>query len=1109
MTQQFMIRRDFKNPQALTQSRQKMQIFLGPFHPQLEDRLIEEIQRFKLSDPLRPLLIVVPSDSLRHYLIKQFTLIHRLNLIQVSFLNFNQLSNTLYAEMHTADVNLQDDLFFEEILYGVIRKTNLDFSKLCNSEGGISALWQCLRDLKEGLFQPDIGTQALTEGHFGKAALRGKLPHLFSLYHKLEETCRSHQIFDYGEIARHAKETVADSVFLKSFDTVFYYGFYDLTQVLIDLIHEISKYRPTTLFFPLVRKAPGWVFSERFFERYIAGIATNITDLTKKTHLNTLSPHTTLFSETRPEVQPPDKIDEKSACTIISCYNTRDEVLTVAKEILRLNDKGVAFSKIGVAAREIEPYLSVINDIFPKHAIPVTSRCETAMMPYPLALSIFLMTTLLVEDFPRAPCIDVITSPFFRPVVFCKAEAVASEHESSLRGEWDLLTREAKITKGWASWRQLKTPDQEALSDSDRHTALLWAVFSELYRDLNGLPKKETWPNYAERWHSLLTKYFGLMKTEEESEPAAEADFQERNIQAALRKNLDRLASFGGIAGPISREDFIAAFQRGLKRTLIPFSAHNTAGTSVMNIMQARGLSFPYVFLLGMNEGGFPRTIREDPFLQDHHRRVMETVLGYKVGEKLAGYDEEKLLFTLAIGSAKRTCYALYHRTDASGNPCAPSWYLKELKRAYAIDAEQCIPRGLLERESLAPFDKTKNLLSSEWAIRLHLNGQDMHPLLKQLPFSSELYLQGKMALSRLEATGALTSHDGLIHEPTTDWKRLLKQGISPTRLEAYARCPFQYYARHLLKLAPAEDPEDETEPATSDIGTLCHQILKVFYEGMQTEGGFSPILKSNALEQDLNTLAEPLFVTYELENPVRYPLHWETLKAQIRMMLYEVLKKDQEALSKSGYHPAAFEVECRQKIEADWPEFSGKIDRIDFNLEEGTVRAIDYKVTFRKSPKPLERNLLTSALRGERLQAPIYLRLAEIFAEARHGASAGGEGTETAESPCASFFYHLAPNWPDGPLIVSEFPETGWREESGVMLRETISTLLQGIESGRFFMKPGDHCTFCDVQPLCRKNHVPSLKRIEADSVWQRHQSLQEKTPPKNFSKEKRGKSR
>ena len=79
-----------------------------------------------------------------------------------------------------------------------------------------------------------------------------------------------------------------------------------------------------------------------------------------------------------------------------------------------------------------------------------------------------------------------------------------------------------------------------------------------------------------------------------------------------------------------------------------------SAGVAVSSASAARGIKFRALFIVGMNEGVFPRTIREDAFLRDRDREVLERDLGYKVSQKLAAFDEEKLMFTLLVNLGHR-----------------------------------------------------------------------------------------------------------------------------------------------------------------------------------------------------------------------------------------------------------------------------------------------------------------------------------------------------------------------------------------------------------------------------------------------------------------------
>ena len=155
----------------------------------------------------------------------------------------------------------------------------------------------------------------------------------------------------------------------------------------------------------------------------------------------------------------------------------------------------------------------------------------------------------------------------------------------------------------------------------------------------------------------------------------------------------------------------------------------------VLNATAARGLSFRALFVLGMNEGVFPRTIREDAFLRDRDREVLERDLGYKVSQKLAAFDEEKLLFTLLVGAARERLYCSFQRADDSGRVLAPSWYVDELKRALKDNGRESetinIPRSIIEKTATPPFDRQDLFLPAELAIRLTLEAQDPTALIE------------------------------------------------------------------------------------------------------------------------------------------------------------------------------------------------------------------------------------------------------------------------------------------------------------------------------------------------------------------------------------------
>ena len=88
-----------------------MRTILGPFHPDLENALVDEICQFKTGDRLTPLLILTPSDLMRRGLKILLSRERGLSLLNVHLLTFYQLSLRLQAERSSSPLELQDDLF--------------------------------------------------------------------------------------------------------------------------------------------------------------------------------------------------------------------------------------------------------------------------------------------------------------------------------------------------------------------------------------------------------------------------------------------------------------------------------------------------------------------------------------------------------------------------------------------------------------------------------------------------------------------------------------------------------------------------------------------------------------------------------------------------------------------------------------------------------------------------------------------------------------------------------------------------------------------------------------------------------------------------------------
>src|SRR5215831_6183775 len=79
-------------------------------------------------------------------------------------------------------------------------------------------------------FAPAVALEALREGHFAQRTNQ-RTSDLLALLATLLEFCSEKDIRDRSDMDKAASRWVTTSQFLGQFRQIFYYGFYDLTQI--------------------------------------------------------------------------------------------------------------------------------------------------------------------------------------------------------------------------------------------------------------------------------------------------------------------------------------------------------------------------------------------------------------------------------------------------------------------------------------------------------------------------------------------------------------------------------------------------------------------------------------------------------------------------------------------------------------------------------------------------------------------------------------------------------------------------------------------------------------------------------------------------------------
>jgi len=1034
-----------------------LRVITGRFHPTLESALVEHLTRIKTTDPLALLAIFVPSRPLADRLRTVLAVQHGLSLLNVHVLTFHQLALQLAGEVPARSPlpRIVDELFFEQLVRHIVRSkltSQAPLQRIGQSSGTWGALWATIRDLKDAGVDPVQVLQGLREGYFEEEDQEW-LGALVSLYAAVKEAGKTLGVGTPDDLAEALIPFVPTASFLQPLKAVFYYGFYDLTQVQLSLFEAIGRAKDTTLFFPLENDL-AYGFARRFFDRYIQPLVT--------------SEEATIRLGQEATTAPPPSVQ----LTIRSVIGVEEELAATCRTILDLVEtNGYRFEEISVTARTLDPYSPHLQSIFDRHRIPFRTTVSRALIQEPICKLLLQLASLPLNNFYRASVLDVVTSPLYATDLYDNLSA-ASRPE-----QWKLLVQALHIMHGVEEWQRLEQAShvslmfdgEESLVDSlaiaPEVIKLLWQVVSQLMQDCDGLPSSGTISQLVAACRALVHQH--LHQPEVTTSTAEDSPLTR---QAMTWDAIDRIWTTLLELEPLNEEmtwaEFIELLTHTLERTSIPLHDGSSQGVMVFDVMAARGVPCRALFVLGLNDKVFPRYIREDAFLRDRHRRVLDATLGFKIDEKLTAYREETLLFHLCCQAASQRLYLSYQRADEAGRMLAASPYLGDVRRRFGQDEHsvEMVPRRLSDRVSQRPT-LTRFLPPAELTQWLVINGQDPTDLVQALGRDVETFRHAAAALERIEEDGTLLNpFDGMTGAVESHWAGLLKRGLAPTPLERYARCPFQYFAADVLRLEPSRMVMSQ-EPDAALVGTFCHAALRRCYEQLVKVGWPVERVAGDRVAETIRASAEQAAAGLEAQHRTGHYLLWELAKELVRALVTQVVKADEEEQAEHPYQPIAFEVDGVGTIPGVLNEglltIRGRIDRLDRHRDSGALRVLDYKFKTGTTMKSEDRNLVQSAVRGYRLQPPLYSCLT----------------VPEPPRPHLVQFLFLAPQW-SSPISRSTFETLSWTAATGTLIQNTIKTLVEGIRAGRFFILPDGYCDHCEFRTACRREHAPTWWR-------------------------------
>jgi RecB family exonuclease len=914
--------------------------------------------------------------------------------------------------------------------------------------------------------------------------------------------------------------------FAARYRLIIHYGAYELVGMNLDLMRAVHAAGvPVIYLAPGHATAPAFAYSRDFWREMLA-----------------VEPVTVPGSDDPGRLIAgalPLLYDEEARGTLqesVAFHHTQGAAAELAEAALIAIDDhrrhGGPAHRIAILARTMEPYAAALQPIVRANTLPVTTSAALPLLRETSAQAALRLLRCVLLDFPAQAFFDLLRGGLLRPA--------AGGDPAIDVDAWERLAREYQIHGGrrvfvdllpsWIESSAPRIPDdagpevreraagrRRALLSQARHLKTLVAA---LDRDGARLRAARDWRAWAGAARRLVQERLAGFTPGGADAGTASAEAILVNAPAdTVLVTLDDLEAIA--AAGVRFDDPTAAlvrFEQAVAAASLPLGAlrsdgepdaGDNGGVRVLDVMQARGLAFDTVILVGLNATLFPRPPRPDPFLPDADRLRLRATLHRPVPIKEVRLDEEHLLLALALGSARRRLAVSWQRADEAGKARAPSLALREIARVTRGSPDLDLVVSAARRVSADPLSRGREsiaahglLAPADAGLAVALAARSPERLRVHVPFLAPRVLAGPPEAldSGLRFLLAIASRDRSDFDALVGpgWERPSEAAPgaappgpaaampsprtwSPSRLETLGACPQQFFFRHVLGVEEWGDPSTPHELDRREIGEAVHSVLAEVYRDIGE-------VRTGSMSADIGQRLRGAWDRHTGRVGARlealYPGLWGLVGGQWLEALGRFLARDLPALRARGGT-----VECEKPVTAalilpgDLARLGlhGRFDRLLRNDNEVVVA--DYKT----GGKPEDHVDLANILKGRRLQMALYALMAE--------AGNSGEEGERATARAASA---TAPGTP-GPRVEVEVLGVGPefepdpdaararldmekfnRARAGIF--ETLEVLEHLAAGGLFPLNEGsERCEWCHFRRACRRSHPATLERLAA----------------------------
>ncbi len=631
-----------------------------------------------------------------------------------------------------------------------------------------------------------------------------------------------------------------------------------------------------------------------------------------------------------------NKPEMVSDITISAALSNKLECRSIAAQIRRLVGEGnLRYRDIAIISRDMDSYLSHLEDSLRLYDIPFFSDQRSALTSRPAVVFIINLIETIISDIEPSTLIKYLK---------CPISPISTDEAAELENYIDLW----RLSKKEMLLPFVKNPngldgeiDEKGLIclsklNEIRETAV--SPLLELKRQIlkaDGAAITRAIYNFMKQ-NGVISKLSELTSALSETDSALAGE-QHRAYQVCLSV-LSQLSALLK-SEYVSLKYYLELFKAAINAEDVGSIPHHLDEVQIGDAVRMRAGGVKVAFLVGMNEGIFPKRHSDSGLFSERDRKnVRAAGIDILTPSAVMNQNEDYYLYR-ALTSASEKLFISYSKNTLQGEPVFESKIVNKIKKFFEIETKN------LSEQPLSEFFGTDAANFEILCRQYHADNEFSSSLRKYFSdFADDIYRIKLMGIDKSLSlkTQALSTEQAssLYGSPMM---------VSPSQIEKYHLCQFAHFCRYGLRLNPLK----VAEVTAIDTGNAIHEVM----ERLLSSYSVSELALLD--DGELSTLCDTYlkeFLSLRLgssvfdDNRIVYSI------TRLKSTIVPVIKYVIRELEASGFVPQDFELEIRRGRDIEPYMLSsdsgkqigvyGKVDRVDtLKTENSTyVRVVDYK---------------------------------------------------------------------------------------------------------------------------------------------------------------------